>query len=116
LLNLPFEIDDRKQSGYKIDLSQYSENEKYDFQYYSNLPTIKNPWSPPFTRHLATFVTFSTIHFDITKEYGLMEISIVYGDLQSKGFICFIKKESGNWVIDELKDLGNVYLGPIDWE
>ncbi len=63
LLESHFKIDVNK-NGYKIDLSDYSENEKYDFQYYSNLPTGKEIWKPPFTSHLATFVSISTIQFN----------------------------------------------------
>ena len=101
LLASHFNLANRKSRSYKINLSHYSENENYDFKYYSNLPT---GWKPPFTRHLATYVTISTIHFDITQEYGLLEISILYGKRRSKSFICFIKKESGKWVIDELNE------------
>ena len=89
---------------YKIDLSIFENNEKYNFKYLSKFPKRSIIWKERFDFPLSAIVYFSKIQFDENGRFGVLTGSITYGKLNGHGVLIFIKKESNKWVIDEIKE------------
>ncbi|WP_290291844.1 hypothetical protein [Lutimonas halocynthiae] len=85
---------------YRIDLSDFQENKLFRFKYGSELPLDQNQWHK---LGIYELIGFSTIVFDTAKTYGAMNAWSYCGRLCGSGFLVFLKKEKGKWLIDKVE-------------
>ena len=88
---------------YKIDLKPFNNNKKYLFKYLSEFPQRRDIWNTNYLFEFGGVVSFSRIYFDKDKRYGVLEGGTTYGKLNGNGWIVFIKKDSGKWIIDKIE-------------
>ena len=102
--NIELETDSLENTiEYNIDISQFNNNNRYLFKYYSGFPKGREIWRTEYPYHLGGVMSFSRIFFDKNKEFGVLAAGFSYGILNGNGFRIFIKKESGKWVIDKIE-------------
>lgn len=49
-------------------------------------------------------LVLSRIQFDTEKKYGVLSASIECGSMCGYGYLIYIKKENGKWIVDSIKD------------
>lgn len=87
-------------TDYRIDLSNFQDNEIFRFIYVSKLPADLNQW---YDLKVYESIAFSTIVFDKSKTKGVMNGWISCGKGCSSGFLAFVKKENNKWLIDRIE-------------
>ncbi|MDV7188595.1 hypothetical protein R3X25_15010 [Lutibacter sp. TH_r2] len=101
--NSKIEFDDSwdyYKTGYIIDLKNFRRNDKYVFKHSTSFPKQIWKWKLENNSDLKAVVSFSRIILDKSKNFGILTGGISYARLNGNGFIVFIKKENGKWVID----------------
>lgn len=102
--NIEFENDTLKNNiEYKINLSQFKNNEKYIFKYRSDFPKGREIWRTEYPFYFGAVISFSRISFDKNKKNGVLESGITFGRLDGNGFRIFIKKVNGKWKIQKIE-------------
>ena len=69
----------------------------------SEFPQRREIWNTNYLFEFGGVVSFSRIYFDKDKRYGVLEGGTTYGKLNGNGWIVFIKKDSGKWIIDKIE-------------
>ena len=87
-------------TSYRIDISNFQENKLFRFKYGSELPEDQNQW---YELGFHELIGFSTIVFNKEKTNGALGAWSDCGRLCGSGFLVFIKKENGKWVIDKIE-------------
>ena len=87
-------------AAYKIDLTQFKDNNLFRFLYRSELPPGNEMWQ---NKNINGSVGFSRIAFDESKSFGVLSGGFGCGKLCGKGVLIFIKKINGHWVIEKIK-------------
>ena len=90
---------------FRIDLSKLKTNHsKVKFIYKSKLPGDGKFWRYDYEKYIPASLSFTSIIFDKTKSYGVLNAGYLMAPLNGYAVRIFIKKtEDGNWVIDEVK-------------
>jgi hypothetical protein len=102
--NIEFENDTLKNNiEYKINLSQFRNNEKYIFKYRSDFPKGRGIWRSEYPFYFGAVISFSRISFDKNKKNGVLESGTTFGRLNGNGFRIFIKKINGKWKIQKIE-------------
>ncbi|WP_397447869.1 hypothetical protein [Polaribacter sp. R77954] len=93
----------KNKTDYKINLSQFKNNKKFLFKYYSEFPKGRKIWKTEYPFHLGAVLSFSRIYFDRDKKNGVIESGTSFGILNGNGFRIFIKKIAGKWKIEKIE-------------
>lgn len=102
--NIKFEKDTlEKKIEYKINLSEFKKNKKFEFKYHSEFPKGREIWRTEYPFYLGAVMSFSRIYFDKNKKFGVLESGTNFGILHGNGFRIFIKKISGKWRIEKIE-------------
>jgi hypothetical protein len=92
-----------KKTEYKLNLSEFKNNKKFIFKYYSEFPKGRKIWRTEYPFHLGAVLSFSRIYFDNSKKNGILEGGVNYGILNGNGFKIFIQRVSGKWRIQKIE-------------
>lgn len=93
----------RDRPGYRIDLSQLKESEKFIFKYYSIFPKENNIYKSKYPFYFGGIINFSRIKFNENKDYGELSVAVGYYIQDAEGFDIYIKKDkNGKWIIDKV--------------
>jgi len=78
---------------------------KFVFKHLSELPASTNydDWTAKYPK-FAGILFFSRIQFDVSKEYGTLNVSYYCGDRCGLGYTVTIKKLDDKWVISKVED------------
>ena len=98
IISKPYLVDST--SNYKLDFKSCKPN--YKLKYTSEFPPKFQIWQGKYNFEFGGVITFSRIHFDTKKEYGVLTGSYICGGLCGNGYRIFIKKVKNKWVIDEI--------------
>lgn len=98
--NIEFEKDSiNSKLKYKIDIKCVT-NRK--LKYRSEFKEFNDFFGNKYDFELGGIISFSRIHFDKRKDYGILSASYLCGDLCGQGFMVYLKKNNNKWVIQKI--------------
>lgn len=87
---------------YKIDIEKIKLKGKFKLMDLSKFPENDKIWGTKYNFNFSGLVYFRKIHFDATKNYGILDGGFLCGGKCGQGFRIYIKKENGKWKIDKI--------------
>ncbi len=89
---------------FQIDLSKLKPTDKkFKFKYQSTFPKGKKFWRTEYGFRVVASIGFSSIQFDESRRFGVLDAGCSRGFLNGYGGLVFIKRDiHGKWIIDKI--------------
>lgn len=87
----------------EIDLNEIKLYKHFKFKHDSLFLKTRDMWNKNYDFVFSGFFEISRILFDESKNYGILSTGYQCNDRCGRGYLAFIKKVNGKWIIDKLK-------------
>jgi hypothetical protein len=90
-------------SSYTLNLKEIKLNQHFEFKHSKEFTKSIDVWNKKYDFIFSGSFYVSRILFDESKNYGVLSASYTCGGLCGEGYIIYIKKLHGKWIIDNIE-------------